>query len=104
MPSGCFSLSGEIDVATAPALRAVLRAYVASTSGDVVLDCTELSFLDCSAVGVLVDIRNDLEGRKRRLEFLNVRGVPQLVLEILGVVRAMERAPAPSGTDRHVAA
>jgi len=86
MTPGCFPLSGEIDIATAPELRSALGAFVASTTGDVVLDCAELSFLDCSGVGVLIEMRNDLERQARRLEFQNVRGSPHLVLGILGVI------------------
>jgi anti-anti-sigma factor len=86
MTPSCFPLSGEIDIATSPALRSDLGAFVAATTGDVVVDCADLSFLDCSGVGVLVETRNDLERHARHLDFQNVRGSPHLVLGILGVI------------------
>jgi anti-sigma B factor antagonist len=92
MTTGSFSLSGEIDIATVPELRSALSAFVASTTGDVVLDCTDLSFLDCSGVGVLVETRNDLERQARRLDFQNVAGSPHRVLGILGVIPSDPRA------------
>jgi anti-sigma B factor antagonist len=43
-------VSGEIDLATAPSLRECLAALV----GDVVVDLTEVSFVDSSAIALLI--------------------------------------------------
>ena len=48
------SVVGEIDVATAPALREHLGAHEKAGVGAVVVDLLGVSFLDSTALGVLV--------------------------------------------------
>ena len=48
------SVVGEIDVATAPALREHLAAHEEAGVGAVVVDLLGVSFLDSTALGVLV--------------------------------------------------
>jgi anti-sigma B factor antagonist len=48
------SVVGEIDVATAPALREHLAAHEEAGVGAVVFDLLGVSFLDSTALGVLV--------------------------------------------------
>lgn len=47
-------VAGEIDVATAPALRDHLRDRVAGGIPTIVVDLLEVTFLDSTALGVLV--------------------------------------------------
>lgn len=47
-------VEGEIDVATAPPLRERLQEQVAAGHATVVVDLTAVSFLDSTALGVLV--------------------------------------------------
>lgn len=49
-----IAVSGEIDVATAPQLRECLHRTVAAGNATVVLDLLDVSFLDSTALGVLV--------------------------------------------------
>lgn len=48
------SVSGEIDVATAPTLRDRLQEQVAEGHSTIVVDLLGVSFLDSTALGVLV--------------------------------------------------
>ena len=48
------AVAGEIDVATAPALRDRLQAQVHSGASTVVVDLLQVTFLDSTALGVLV--------------------------------------------------
>jgi anti-sigma B factor antagonist len=48
------AVSGEIDVATAPTLRDRLQSRVASGDATIVVDLLGVSFLDSTALGVLV--------------------------------------------------
>jgi anti-sigma B factor antagonist len=48
------AVRGEIDVATAPQLRERLHHVIAEGNATVVLDLLEVSFLDSTALGVLV--------------------------------------------------
>ena len=49
---GCLRLVGELDIATGPALRAALDEM---DGNDIVLDCSGLTFIDCSGLRVLVE-------------------------------------------------
>jgi anti-sigma B factor antagonist len=49
-----IAVSGEIDVATAPQLRESLHRVIAQGETTVVLDLLEVTFLDSTALGVLV--------------------------------------------------
>ncbi len=49
-----IAVSGEIDVATAPQLREVLHRVIAEGGSTVVLDLLGVTFLDSTALGVLV--------------------------------------------------
>jgi anti-sigma B factor antagonist len=49
-----ITVKGEIDVASAPALRNQLRSVCVEGVGSVVLDLRQVTFLDSSALGVLV--------------------------------------------------
>jgi len=48
------TVAGEIDVATAPSLRDRLQARVAGGDATIVVDLLQVSFLDSTALGVLV--------------------------------------------------
>ena len=49
-----IAVSGEIDVATAPQLRECLHRVIAAGESTVVLDLLGVTFLDSTALGVLV--------------------------------------------------
>jgi anti-sigma B factor antagonist len=49
-----IAVSGEIDVATAPQLRETLHRVIAEGGSTVVLDLLGITFLDSTALGVLV--------------------------------------------------
>jgi anti-sigma B factor antagonist len=59
-------LVGELDMAGAPALRAVL----ADVDGDIELDCSGLTFMDCSGLRVLQETRLACETKGVRLRLI----------------------------------
>lgn len=48
------AVSGEVDIASAPALDVVLSDLIASGQADLVVDLTAVGFLDSTGLGVLV--------------------------------------------------
>lgn len=48
------TLAGELDVAALPALRRALKPSAAASVPDLAVDLRQVTFLDCSALGVLL--------------------------------------------------
>jgi anti-sigma B factor antagonist len=49
-----IAVTGELDLASTPALRELLEAHLAAGSATIVVDLTAVTFLDSTALGVLV--------------------------------------------------
>ena len=71
--------AGDLDMAAIPELRTRLRHAIADPSRDVVVDLSEVTFMDCSALGLLMSARARLGGR------LWLRGIPPSVTWLLQV-------------------
>jgi len=92
-----YPLSGEIDVVTAPMLESKLLVLANGTSDDLVLDCTDLEFIDSQGIAVLVRIEGLLATQGRRFRMENLGGVPRRSIEIVGLAEQLgivEREPA----------
>ncbi|MEU9047007.1 MULTISPECIES: STAS domain-containing protein [unclassified Kitasatospora] len=71
--------NGEIDLDTAPSLRRALAAALESHR-EVVLDLSEVTFMDCAGLGALVHARNEADRRGARLA---LRGAGRRVVRLL---------------------
>jgi anti-anti-sigma factor len=93
-------LAGEIDLANAGEVAARLDALVASTTGDVRVDCAGLEFIDSSGLEVLLGIHEELEASGRRLVLGRVTEFIQLVLSQRVGSGALDRAGVGVGYAR----
>src|SRR6185437_374456 len=89
-------LAGELDIATAPALREQLLSLLRPGSSRLIIDLSRVTFCDASGLAVLVGI-----GRRARLlgGFLRLAAVsPQAdrVLDITGLHRHLPLSPLPT--------
>lgn len=96
-----LSPHGEIDLETAPRLREVLLPVLEREIGPVVLDLSEVAFMDSTGVHVLVEALGRLELQNRRLAIVCREGgqVHRLLavvglLDVLSVHRSRESAVA----------
>jgi anti-sigma B factor antagonist len=74
-------VSGEIDMATAPQLADAVATALAADPVDLVLDLADTTFLDCSAVAVIVSARNQLASESR-LVLRHPQPIARIVLEV----------------------
>jgi len=77
-----YFLRGELDIARSGALRSALAPFV-EKGVDLLIDCSQLSFLDSSGVAVLCDTSEALEATGHYMILTNVHGAPLRVLEVL---------------------
>ncbi|HEY3942142.1 MAG TPA: STAS domain-containing protein [Acidimicrobiales bacterium] len=89
-----LSVRGDIDVATAPVLRDRLQSRVAQGSATVVVDLLGVSFLDSTALGVLIGAlkRCREAGGELRLVINEARILK--VFEITGLTEVFVIAPS----------
>jgi len=78
-----YCLHGEIDLATAPQLRADLRRALEADGACLLVDCSRLTFIDSRGVGVLLEANAMLEAEGRHMLILNCHGGPRRVFEAL---------------------
>jgi anti-sigma B factor antagonist len=87
-------IEGEIDVSTAPQLRAALTMLVDGGARRITLDLAEVRFVDSSGLGVLVGALRKLEDRNGgRLRVESVQDGVRKVFEITGLGPMFGLAP-----------
>src|SRR5207248_1614730 len=80
-----FRLRGEVDIATAPRVRADFHALIAHDSSNLLIDCSQLDFIDSTGIVVLLEANRDLEADGRHMLLVNVPEGPRRVFEILAL-------------------
>jgi anti-anti-sigma factor len=94
----CLVLHGEIDLAVREELHAVLQHAVGLSHATTEVDLRDVTFLDCTAIGVLVAANNTARRQGHYVIVSHSWGIAHLVLELTGVLPYLT---APSA--RHVA-
>lgn len=91
------AVSGEVDLATAAALKAALLDALATYRPAVLeVDLSECTFLDCSGVRVLFAVHARATAEGCLVSVHHLQPLVQLVLGLTGVL-ALMTAPAASG-------
>lgn len=91
-------LVGDLDLSTAPRLRRLLSdAATRDTAIDLVLDFTEVRFVDAHCVGVIEQAWATAKVRGRTLSVRGVHGLPARVFDILGLRSWLCRDDGPDG-------
>ncbi len=87
------SVVGEVDVATAPQLRGLLQEAVAEGSPTVAVDLTGVTFIDSTALGVLIEAKKlcDGEGGTMRIAVSEPRILK--IFEITGLTELFDIRP-----------
>ena len=81
-----LNLSGELDIATVPELRRVATAELDRPEcRRMVLELSELNFLDSTGIGCWVEIRAHAVAQDKRLSISSVPLTVQRILEIGGL-------------------
>jgi anti-sigma B factor antagonist len=93
-----IALSGELDIATVPELRPLATAELdRAECRTLVLDLSELGFLDSTGIGCWVEIRSHAIEQGKQLAIRNVPPAVRRVLQIGGLLGWFEADPPISG-------
>lgn len=80
------SLSGELDLGAADTLIATAESLLVSHDGrPLVLDMTDVDFLDSTGIGAIVQLRNEALVGGGTFKLIGLRGQPQRVVELAGL-------------------
>jgi anti-anti-sigma factor len=85
-----LSVRGEIDLGTAPVLLELLRPVLERGTGPVVVDLSEVPFMDSTGVHLLLDTFQQLEDQSRRLAITcRERGQVHRLFALVGLLDAV---------------
>ncbi|NYI04481.1 STAS domain-containing protein [Allostreptomyces psammosilenae] len=85
---------GEIDYDARPALAAA-RARLPDPVGVVLLDMTEVSFMDSTGLHFLIDLRRRVAAGGGRLTLAGIQDQPIRLLRLTGLIDFLTAPPAP---------
>jgi len=103
-----YRLRGSLDLETAPSMRAALTEAAAEGKHDLIVDLSQLEFLDSTGLGTLVGAHRRTLEHNGRLRLIVGTGTIQRLLNITGLVGVFAVYPsieaALEGRDRLAAA
>jgi anti-sigma B factor antagonist len=104
-PSGVIlTVSGELDIATAPLLRERLAAAIVGGVRRLVLDLRPVTFMDSVAVAAILHARRDLDDAGRMAVVTAAESYPRLVFEIAGLRACLDMFDTTDAAISHVGA
>jgi anti-anti-sigma factor len=84
-PRTVLAVTGEVDLATAPRLRAAVAAAFAAGARELCIDLAETTFRDSSGLHVLLDAVQEAGALERELTIACPPGPVRRVIEIAGL-------------------
>jgi anti-sigma B factor antagonist len=90
-----FKIDGDMDAHSMPSLRAAFEE-LADKQTDVVLDFSDVKFLDSSGIGGIVFLFKRLTAAGKKLSLTKVSGQPMRLLTHLGMTPILINTPAMS--------
>jgi anti-sigma B factor antagonist len=89
------AVRGELDVLTAPFLWEQMEPSLARVTGKLILDFTELGFIDSMGLGVIVRAQSRMRGEQpeRQVVVRHPNAHARKVLEITGLDRILDVQP-----------
>jgi anti-anti-sigma factor len=94
------AVAGELDVAAAPVLDEHLTQFEGNGVKAILVDLSELTFLDCSGLSVFLAARHRAEANGHRLVLFGANPTARRVFELTGTERLFDEQGAMSGLDQ----
>jgi anti-anti-sigma factor len=81
---------GEIDMSNAPVLAAAFAEAVDRHAATLVVDLAEVTYLDSSGIGVLIEALHSIEADGGALRVVGASGIVARVLELSGLLPLLD--------------
>lgn len=88
-----FRLRGSLDIATSPSVRAALSEAADEGKHDIIVDLTELQFIDSTGLGALIGGHRRAVENGGRLSLVARAGAILRLLNITGLIRVFSVYP-----------
>ncbi len=97
LPSATVVLDGEIDIATAPAIRRLLMAAISGGDAHLAVDMSGVSFIGAAGIGVLVAAANRAREAGGSLSLLAPSPQVRWLLDVFHLDAILPAAQRPVG-------
>lgn len=87
------AVSGEIDLASAPALKTRIDAIIDHTDGDIGFDLADLVYIDSSGLAVILEARDALAKLDRHLTVVRMSQQVARLFDLCGVTELLSGDP-----------
>jgi anti-sigma B factor antagonist len=84
-PVATLAVAGEIDIATTPRLEAEIRRMLDETTGPMLVDLGEVTFMDSTGLSLLLALRRDAGAAGRTLAIFCPEGPARLLFAVTGL-------------------
>lgn len=84
-----YRLRGSLDIATAPSLRAALLEAADNGKHDIIVDCSQLEFLDSTGLGALIGAHRRALEHGGHVRLIVNEGPIQRLLTITGLITVL---------------
>ncbi len=98
-----LTVAGELDMATAPALRERLIGVIEGGASRLVIDLCPVSFMDSVAMAAIIHARTLMSGEGLMAIVLDEDSYTRLVFEIAGLPRCLDLFETREAAIAHVA-
>ena len=88
------AMAGDLDLATVAKVREAFASETVEQAAAVVVDLTQLSFMDSTGLSALLNLETDLDASRRRLAIACPEGAARLVLDDAGVAERLPLYPS----------
>ena len=89
------SIRGEIDIYSIEKFRDTIEEKIKTQASEIILDCSELSYMDSTGMGVLIELRNKTKELGQKIIMMNPRPNIRKLLALMGVDKIIEIVDNP---------
>jgi len=89
------SIKGEIDIYSIEKFREAIEEKIKTKEPEIILDCSELSYMDSTGMSVLIELRNKTKEKGQKIIMMNPRPNIKKLMALTGVDKIIEIVDNP---------